>query len=346
MEEKIIIRDWLAEDPSHQEYFDAVKEVWEVTPNHDVEVDFKEEWQRMSMRLGIDFDEPVNVDSKKKVDTKSQATITRYRPINYLLKIAAVILLIALPAYYFSSFSSVSPKEQASSKVAMQKIETGRGERASMEFSDGSKVMLNSMSSVRFPKAFNGKKREIYLDGEAFFRVVHNDDVPFVIHVNGVTVKDIGTEFNINAYQEDGSVEVVVRKGKVAVKRANDTKSVGDNGDSTHEVFLTKGQRTLVKSGELPSKPVNVSLKPYMAWVNGRMVFDGTPMRDVIKRLERAYDLKFQVKDSTLLSEKLKASFKRETPEKVLGIIAFSLGLDYELHGSTVILKSKNDGNK
>jgi len=346
-EEKDIIENWLAEDQSHQEYFDTIKDVWEVTPSSDVEVDFEEEWHRMSTRLGINLDAPKNIASEEKVNTKSHPKINEHRPINYLLKVAAVILLIALPAYYFSTFNMISTSKKSSSKVAMQKIETAKGERASMQFSDGSKIMLNSMSSVRFPKVFSSGKREIYLEGEAFFRVIHNEDVPFIVHVNGVTVRDIGTEFNVNGYKEDGSVEVVVRNGQVAVKQDDYSKNNGNDSQSansphsTREVFLTKGQRTFVKSGQLPSKPENVSLKPYMAWVNGRMVFDGTPMREVIKRLERAYDLKFQVKDSTLLSEKLKASFKRETPEKVLGIIAFSLGIDYELHGSTVILKSK-----
>ncbi|MDZ7690867.1 MAG: DUF4974 domain-containing protein [Balneolaceae bacterium] len=70
------------------------------------------------------------------------------------------------------------------------------------------------------------------------------------------------------------------------------------------------------------------------------MIFEGTPMRTVIKRLHRAYDMNFEVKDSALLERKLKASFKRERLEKVLGIIAFSLDIDYEIHEQTVVFKS------
>lgn len=344
LRERNYVERWLAEDQSHRKYFDTIKKVWEITPNYNIDVDFEKEWHQMRMRLDLDLKEPTNIDSSKKVITKSNSKISRNRPIKYFLKIAAVILLMVLPAYYFSGLSTTSIKREVSSKFSMQKIETAKGERANVEFSDGSKIMLNSMSSVRFPRVFNVDKREIYLDGEAFFRVVHNEEVPFIVHVNGVDVEDIGTEFNINGYKEDDYVEVVVRKGKVVVRQKNelnDKQSVDSIGDTTHEVFLSKGQRTLVKVDELPSKAENVSLKPYLAWVNGRMFFEGTPLRDVIKRLERAYDLKFQVRDSSLLSEKLKASFKRENPEKVLGIITFSLGIDYEFQDSTVILKSK-----
>lgn len=348
-EEKQMVHDWLSEDSIHQEYFNAIKKVWDVAPSYDVDVDFEEEWKRISRRLGIDLDE----STKPKTGQIKETNFVKPKdhPIKYLLRVAAIILLVAVPAIYFANSGGNSETTLSETRIAMQKIETDRGERASMEFSDGSKITLNSMSTVRFPKVFKESRREIYLEGEAFFRVTHNEDAPFIVHTNGVDIRVLGTEFNVNSYNQDGTVEVVVRDGKVAVRQNKSNRSKGSAKKSDDnekkiapEVILTKGQRTLVKIGELPSQPEKVSLLPYLAWVNGRMVFEGTPMRDVISRLKRAYDLNFEVRDSTLLSKRLKASFKRETPKKVLGIIAFSLGVDYELHEDTVIFKSKTKG--
>ncbi|MDR8393330.1 FecR domain-containing protein [Aliifodinibius sp. S!AR15-10] len=348
-QEEQTLEKWLAEDADHREYFNAVKKVWDVAPGHDVEVDFEEEWKRISRRLGIEMDESPTSKPQPVFAKHGTAKTSSGNTLAYLLRVAAVVLIVAVPAFYFSDLGN-SSEETTTVEMVMKKIETARGERASMEFSDGSQITLNSMSSVRFPEQFKGATREIYLEGEAFFKVEHNEDAPFIVHSNGVAVQVLGTEFNVNGYKEDEAVEVVVRDGKVAVKQ-NKLNEHGNRGnedkeDRPSEVILTKGQQTLVKEGQLPTNPQNVSLSPYLAWVNGRMIFEGTPMRDVIQRLERVYDLNIEVQDSTLLSERLKASFKRETPEKVLGIISFSLGIDYELQGDTVIFKSKTKGTR
>ncbi|MFH5832167.1 FecR domain-containing protein [Halalkalibaculum sp. DA384] len=340
------LHNWLAENPAHQEFFDAIKKVWRISPLYNVEVDFDEDWKRFSERLGIEFEETASSSvesSRPKIRTHPRS---KSHPVRQLLRVAAILLLIAIPAYYFIASEGTVPETTAETEVAMQNIQTARGERASMEFSDGSKVTLNSMSTLRFPKAFEGTSRELYLEGEAFFQVAHNEERPFVVHANGVEVNVLGTEFNVNSYQENEAVEVVVRDGTVAVN------SVRTDGGSTgrqqvpevdpedDRVILNKGQRTTVVPGGRPATPENVSLAPHLAWVNGEMIFDGTPMRTVMKRLQRAYNMNFEVADSTLLTKRLKASFKRERVEKVLGIIAFSLDIDYEIRENTVVFNS------
>lgn len=341
--------EWLAEDPAHQEFFDAIKKVWQVSPVHDVEVDFDEDWKRFSERLGIDLEETVQITREPGGRKFASHRRSKNHPVRQLLRVAAILLLIAVPSYYVITSGSNLLVTNTETEIAMQNIQTDRGERASMEFSDGSKVTLNSMSTLRFPKTFQGSKRELYLEGEAFFQVARNEDLPFVVHTNGVEVNVLGTEFNVNSYRENEAVEVVVRDGKVAVNSkdkglpANSKEQHDQIKESDHDnngVILTKGQRTIVKPGDRPTKPENVPLAPHLAWVNGKMIFDGTPMREVIQRLHRAYNLNFKVADSTLLSKQLKASFKRERLDKVLGIISFSLDIRYEMREDTVIFKS------
>lgn len=345
-EEEQQLHDWLAESPAHQEFFNTIKKVWQVTPLYNIDVDFDEDWKRFSERLGIDLKETEHTAEEVLQQKNRTHPRSKSHPIKQLLRVAAILLLIAIPVYYFITSESEVPLTLAETETAMQKIQTARGERASMEFSDGSKVMMNSMSTLRFPKVFEGAKRELYLEGEAFFQVAHNEEQPFVVHTNGVEVNVLGTEFNINSYQENETVEVVVRDGTVAVN----SKSINDRSTGRHQlqedslkkgrVILNKGQRTTVIPGNRPGSPEDVSLAPHLAWVNGEMIFDGTSMQTVIQRLQRAYNMNFEVADSTLLSKHLKASFKRERLEKVLGIITFSLDIDYRIEDNTVVFNS------
>ncbi|MDZ7690866.1 MAG: FecR domain-containing protein [Balneolaceae bacterium] len=171
---------------------------------------------------------------------------------------AAILLAIAVPSYYFIVPESQSFLTSVETETAMQNIQTARGERASMEFSDGSRVILNSMSTLRFPKVFEGTKRELHLEGEAFFQVAHNKERPFVVHANGVEVNVLGTEFNVNSYRENEAVEVVVREGKVAVNvQPLDNQVTGQQesvGEAGNGVILTRGQRTTVAPGGLPAR--------------------------------------------------------------------------------------------
>lgn len=337
------LRDWLTEDSAHQEFFDAIKKVWQVSPVYNVEVDFDEDWKRFSERLGIDSEETIQTDKDEQRQKFTTNRRSKSHPMRQLLRVAAILLIIAIPSSYFfinSVNNSVTTDDE--SEISMQNIQTDRGERASMEFSDGSKVTLNAMSTLRFPKTFHGSKRELYLEGEAFFQVARDEDLPFVVHTNGVEVNVLGTEFNVNSYRKNEAVEVVVRDGTVAVnpkpKEVQDQLKESDDGNDG--VILTKEQRTIVIPGDRPTSPETVSLASHLAWVNGQMIFEGTPMREVIQRLHRAYDLNFEVADSTLLSKELKASFKRERLDKVLDIISFSLDIRYEMHEDTVVFKS------
>lgn len=347
-EEEQQLHNWLAENPAHQEFFNTIKKVWHVTPLYNIDVDFDEDWKQFSERLGIDLEETENEHTLE--ETPQQKIRTHLRPkshpIKQLLRVAVILLLIALPAYYFIASKSEAPLTSTKTETAMQNIQTARGERASMEFSDGSKVTLNSMSTLRFPKVFEGAKRELHLEGEAFFQVAHNEERPLVVHANGVEVNVLGTEFNINSYQENETIEVVVRDGTVAVNSksindgSTDRNQIPEASPKKSRVILDKGQRTTVIPGSRPGSPENVSLAPHLAWVNGEMIFDGTPMRTVIQRLQRAYNMNFEVADTTLLSKRLKASFKRERLEKVLGIITFSLDIDYRIEDNTVVFNS------
>ena len=345
---------WIEEDPSHREFIEAVEQIWEITPEHDVKVDFEEEWDRINQRLGVESGEQGSTRKSKEtgyynlVDSKVSKG-NRYTPAQFFVRVAAIILIIAGPVFYFINYSTELSGDSAGpskSEIAMKKVETARGERASVEFSDETTVLLNSKSTIRFPRAFSNSQREVFLEGEAFFNVEHKEnDIPFFVNTGETTVRVLGTEFNVRAYSDNDAVEVVVKQGRVAVRQDNVKDINKDSGHSPNdrkaasEVILTDGQRTVVEKGELPTTPQKVTLAPYLGWVEGQMVFEGATLREILQRLRKTYDFNFAVTDSTLLSKRLTASYRRESPGKISELIAFSLGINYELHDSTVIFK-------
>lgn len=357
--EKQELDRWIESDIEHKKLYEELRELWNVQPADEIEVDFSEEWSRMERRLGISLDQKTEAGKAADVEPGSSRIYTmlntgksRGSSWQLFIRIAAIILIIALPAtYLITQQIGDAESESLSAETEFQTIQTDKGERASMVFSDGSRVVLNAMTTVRFPRQFAGDKREIELEGEAFFDIKHREGIPFIVHSSDVSVQVLGTEFNVNSYGDRDFIEVVVREGSVAVRQNNpDMDSVEEDDqvadENRSEVVLAKGERTRVAVGQFPTPPEQVSLAPYLAWVNGMMTFEGAPLNEVVRRLNLYYDMEFEVADSSLLEKRLTASFQREQLDRVLQIITFSLDIDYEQQGDTILFKPTNNGER
>jgi transmembrane sensor len=146
-----------------------------------------------------------------------------------------------------------------------------------MLLSDGSHVWLNAGSSIRFPVTFSGNKREVELDGEAYFEVVHDAKQPFIVSTNkGQTVEDIGTSFNVSSYGDEPAAKISLIEGVVKV------------------------DGRLLKPGEawLGGKVIATDTEADIAWKNGRMVFHDADAAMVLRGIERWYDIKVEIKGS------------------------------------------------
>jgi ferric-dicitrate binding protein FerR (iron transport regulator) len=225
------------------------------------------------------------------------------------------------------------PKQ--TSDVTYQTVNTAKGQRTTLKLSDGTIVKLNSASRLKIPSNYNKNKRLLYLKGEAFFKVKHNGAKPFRVYTKGIYTEDLGTRFNINAYSRDSTVEVVVASGKVEVGRAKvKTPKKQLVHLTAHEgVTLSKTSTTDVKA--IPN------LAAYIGWKTGKLVFEDTPFRSVIKRLERWYNITCIVKDKSLLNQKLTATFKNESLSGALKLISQAMNIRVKLTKRTVVFSDK-----
>jgi ferric-dicitrate binding protein FerR (iron transport regulator) len=167
-------------------------------------------------------------------------------------------------------------------------ISTPKGRLFQVTLPDGTQVWLNSASSIRYPISFNGAKRQVAITGEAYFEVTPNPRQPFVVAINNkAEVQVLGTHFNVNAYDNEHHIATTLLKGSVQVKRL-------DAGNVHASVTLRPGQQAEWKE-ETSSAGINVvaaaDIDKVMAWKNGLFNFEGASLEEVMRQLERWYDI-------------------------------------------------------
>lgn len=199
-----------------------------------------------------------------------------------------------------------------------------------LALSDGSKVWLNSMTEFRFPVAFTGEKRKVYLTGEAYFEVAPNSKHPFIVVTEeGMEVKVYGTEFNMNTYQH-GVVQTVLVSGKVGI-RVNATGK---------EVMLAPRQMAEYSEKTGMVRVEDTDPYRYIAWKDGEFVFERETIEEIMERLGRWYDVKVFYENESLKQKRFTGVISRyEDIEQVLRLIEGPATLRFEVKGNVVTVK-------
>lgn len=167
--------------------------------------------------------------------------------------------------------------------VFFNTIETPKGGKYQITLPDGSKVWLNSVSSLRFPAIFNGEERNVELKGEAYFEVAKNKEKPFVVKTNDMNVIVTGTEFNVMAYSDENYSATTLVEGSVHVSSPNS------------DIVLKPGEQVVSNEGaKLKKSLADVELN--IAWKNGLFQFNDSDMRTVMNQISRWYDVSIEYK--------------------------------------------------
>ncbi|WP_183574485.1 FecR family protein [Mucilaginibacter sp. X5P1] len=181
-----------------------------------------------------------------------------------------------------------SPGSNTSSadENAINTLSTPRGGQYQVVLSDGTKVWLNSASSISYPVAFTGKERHVELTGEAYFEVAKNKDKPFYVSMNNVQIRVLGTHFNIAAYNNDDNITATLLEGSVQVTKNNSLS------------LLKPGQQAVVPDGNNDIHVLPADIEQVMAWKNGYFIFNDENITDIMKRVSRWYDVDVEYKDN------------------------------------------------
>ena len=272
------------------------------------------------------FSETEKIDNIEKVffrQKNNSKLVKRYR---FALFAASIIVLLTVSTLYFLFFEKeIYIPEQTATQIEYQINPSVRGV---IDLPDGSRVWLNSSSSLKCPEKFDSLQRVVELDGEGYFEVISNKEWPMYIKTpKGYGIKVTGTSFNLSSYSDDKKMVVTLIKGAISVINETDKSEIRLKPDE--EVTIIKENKPII------SKRVDTTKKT--AWKTGYLLFDNTPMNEVIKKIERWYGVDCTVKDSVIFDYRFTANFKSESLQQVLEILRLSSKINSKIENNTHI---------
>jgi transmembrane sensor len=220
-------------------------------------------------------------------------------------------------------------------KIEYNTLKVPNGKRFNVTLSDGTLVYLNAGSTLKYPIDFiEGKARKVFLSGEAYFDVFSDRKHPFIVNINKVNVKALGTEFNITSYPEDNSINTVLVEGSVKIyeKGKEDQISSSTVIKPNYLAVWDKKQESIsVKS---------VDSKIYTSWLSGKLIFRNTKFKEIRKVLERKYNIKIINYSSALDEQLFDATFDIESIEQILNSFSSVYKINYKIEDKVVIINN------
>ena len=207
-------------------------------------------------------------------------------------------------------------------------LEIPRGGEYLLTLSDGTMIYLNSESTLSFPVKFQGKERKVYLTGEAYFKVAKNTEHPFVVTAGELEVLVTGTTFGVRAYKDEKDIQTTLESGQVTVRV---------EGKS---VKLVPNKQVLFNKSTMGLEVRDVDVDLYLAWADGRLVYDNCPLEKILNDLGRWYNIDVFYSRDELRSYQFSLNMKKhEEFTQVLELIGKTGEVQFEIKDNTVIVK-------
>lgn len=354
-EESLLVNQWLNENEKNRKYFNEIAFVWKTSgiaqniEQNDVEKDRKIFIQKIGELPGEKTMKPT-----EPVKRNLQLFMSNTGPKYYQwLQIAAIFILafcLSWTVFYFMN------RKPDTGSLAYNQIITTKGQKSQIILSDGTTVWLNSETTLRYPSAFNDMKREVFLEGEAFFEVQKKGNkIPFIVKTSEIDIKVLGTSFNVMAYPDEETIETTVVEGSVYIIRKG-VKSSSDQNiilkPNQKVTLLKKGSRVILSEIET-AKPImikstkaiqpisptkkeqilisrKVDIELHTAWKDDRLIFQSETLENICYKLERWYDVKIHVRNEELKKYRYTGKFvHNETINQVLEILKLTTPINY-----------------
>ncbi len=213
-----------------------------------------------------------------------------------------------------------------SSEIQYNTLSNPRGSKViNLVLADGSRVWLNTASSLRYPTSFSGNERKVEITGEAYLEVAHNPAMPFIVSKGNTNIKVLGTHFNVNAYDDESTLNVTLLEGSVSVSAKSDQ----------HPKVIKAGEQAAVNKDGNIEVNYSVDLNDVMAWKNGIFSFKGADMQSLMKEVSRWYDV--NVVFEKAIDEKFYAEVSRNTSvSTLLTMLEATKAVHFKIEGRTI----------
>ena len=254
-----------------------------------------------------------------KINLKSNQQSTFSKVHQVFSRVAAVLLIPALITIVVLAYLTIDPAGLGRSK-AWAEIHSPIGTRTKFELPDGTQGWLNSGSSIKYPVNFHARRVEIL--GEAWLDVVHQESNNFQVSTPYFDLEVLGTQFNVTAYDNEETAEVILERGKVRVL----------GKEVKFETELTPDQSLVYNKLTNKVSTASIDSKSYTSWKDGLLIFKNVPMTEIARRLERQYSAEIILHGDSLKSSIFRATFQDENLEEICKMLATVAPIEYVIH--------------
>jgi transmembrane sensor len=299
-EESLFLDYWIGQSIENRRLYSEQKRLWNLFEIHQKvqKIDESKAYQKISNQLF----------SRKRINV-----------LGWIQRVAAILLLPVIVASAFYFYSEKTSHNQFS--TVYNTVETPLGMRSSLTLPDGTKVWLNAGSSISYPVLFANDRRTISLTGEAYFEVKKDKKWPFVVSTKNMNVLVTGTTFNCNAYPENDQVQTVLVEGEVTLI----------NQSSTELATMHPGELAVFNNDNQQITKTKTDLQKYIAWKSGKLMFRDDKMNKVVEKLERWYNVEFEIEDKEIANYVYTATFINESLDQVLKMLTLSAPIRYTI---------------
>lgn len=309
------LKEWIAASAENEKYFMHQQELWFSA------ISAKEEAIYNKEKAFNQFKHRIAGQGTKANAVRKQSGLSVF------WRYAAVITLLCAVSYFSYRRGGASVKEGFADVV----VEAPLGSRTKLSLPDGTLVWLNAGSRMTYSQGFGVDNRKVILVGEGYFEVKRNEEVPFFVKTASLQVRVLGTKFNFRDYPDDAEAIVSLSEGKVALnnllKREN-------------KAFLSPNERVVLnkKSGKMQVESSTVSNA--LQWTNGYLFFDEELLPDIVKELERSYNVKIHIVSDSLKTFRFYGNFVRreQSIQEVLEVLSATRKIHYTMEGRNISL--------
>jgi len=336
-EEARILMTWILAEKENNKLFEEYRKTWNIIEKDRVgkQIDAEHEWLVMDAMLMERKKVRKSESQKMRRSAGKEADLTvkhqlsgiqhtiSYRhirtSITLLLRVAAFLLLIAIPSYFLVRYFSQPGIKQV---IAQNKVfETS--------LPDGTVVTLNKGSSLEYPSRFKGKTRNVKLHGEGFFKVKHDNKHSFIISSGNIRIEVMGTIFYVNTLPEEGFAGVILTSGAVAIYYAD---------NPSGKVILKPGEKArILIDGKEIDKEQNEDPN-YLAWKTGTLIFNGDPLSKIISVINKVYHSDIRIQGNNISGCQVTVTFTEQSLGSVLNVLKATLDLQIKYTGAKIEL--------
>jgi len=236
----------------------------------------------------------------------------------------AAFLVLPLMATAVWLLLNDQPGETYSEMPVQQTFSTPPGVKAKFYLPDSTAVWLNSSSSITFPSYFSGDLRQVITKGEVFLDVYKDQEKPFVVSMGKLHVRVLGTRFNVINYEQENRSEIILQSGNVELCSGNIEQPRTLSG-------MDPGELAVFNKTDNAVEIKKVNTEKYLSWIDGKLIFKDDPMDEVVRKLNRWFNVEIEIADPSIHEYVYTATFQDESVDQILELLAMSAPISYQV---------------